>query len=81
MAAVSSQVVLNADDFGRSTSINAAVLRAHEQGVLTSASLMVAEAAADEAVAIARSHPDLAVGLHVVVVAGRAASSQCGWWL
>jgi chitin disaccharide deacetylase len=74
MAPLSSQVVLNADDFGRSASINAAVLQAHEYGVLTSASLMVAGDAVDEAVAIARSHPDLAVGLHVVVVAGRAVS-------
>ncbi len=35
---------------------------------------MVAGAAADEAVAIARARPSLAVGLHLVVVCGRPAS-------
>jgi len=66
------QVILNADDFGRSASINAAVIRAHRQGVLTSTSLMVAGDAVEEAVALARETPTLAVGLHVVVVNGPA---------
>lgn len=66
------QIILNADDFGRSASINAAVMRAHRLGVLTSASLMVTGDAAEEAVALARDTPTLAVGLHVVVVGGRA---------
>lgn len=66
------QVILNADDFGRAASINAAVMRAHREGVLTSASLMVAGDAVEEAVALARETPTLAVGLHVVVADGPA---------
>jgi hopanoid biosynthesis associated protein HpnK len=66
------KIILNADDFGRSPGINAAVMRAHRQGVLTSASLMVAGAAVEEAVALAQETPSLAVGLHLVVVGGRA---------
>jgi len=66
------QIILNADDFGRSAGINAAVIRAHREGVLTSASLMVAGEAAGEAVELARATPTLAVGLHLVVLAGRA---------
>ncbi len=31
-----SQVIVNADDFGRSSEINQAVLRAHREGILTS---------------------------------------------
>ena len=69
------QIILNADDFGRSTSINKAVMRAHHEGVLTSASLMVAGDAVDEAVALARETPTLAVGLHVVVANGRSVLS------
>ena len=69
------QVILNADDFGRSTSINAAVMRAHQEGVLTSASLMVAEEASEEAVDLARQTPTLAVGLHLVVADGQPALS------
>ena len=67
------QIVLNADDFGASASINTAIVRAHRQGVLTSASLIVTGDAAAEAVALAREAPELAVGLHLVVACGRAA--------
>lgn len=66
------QVILTADDFGRSASVNAAVLKAHCEGVLTSASLMVAGEAVEEAVALARATPTLAVGLHLVAVDGPA---------
>jgi hopanoid biosynthesis associated protein HpnK len=58
-------LIVNADDFGYSGRVNAAVLRAHREGILTSASLMVAEPGFEEAVALARAHPSLGVGLHV----------------
>ena len=65
-------IIVNADDFGRSNAINTAVLRAHHEGILTSASLMVTGAAFEEAVALARDTPSLAVGLHVVVTHGQS---------
>jgi chitin disaccharide deacetylase len=64
---------VTADDFGFSHGVNQAILRAHREGIVTSTSLMVTGDAAAEAVAIARANPDLAVGLHLVVVSGRAA--------
>jgi hopanoid biosynthesis associated protein HpnK len=67
------RLIVNADDFGRSASINAAVEKAHREGVLTSASLMVNEPGFEEAVAMARSHPRLAVGLHLTLIQGHAA--------
>ncbi len=66
------KVIFTADDFGRTHEIDAAVARAHRDGLLTAASLMVAGGAFDEAVAIAREMPTLAVGLHLVVVDGRS---------
>ncbi|MGH9452084.1 MAG: hopanoid biosynthesis-associated protein HpnK [Terriglobia bacterium] len=66
------RLIINADDFGRSAQVNAAILRAHRHGVLTSASLMVAEPAASEAAAAARGCPELDVGLHVVACNGRS---------
>jgi len=66
-------LIINGDDFGYSESVNRAIIRAHREGVLTSASLMVNEAAAEEAVELARRNPGLAVGLHLVLVLGRAA--------
>jgi len=58
-------VVVNADDFGQSVGINRGILRAHREGIVTSASLMVRGSAAQEAVVAARLHPGLAVGLHL----------------
>jgi chitin disaccharide deacetylase len=69
----SRRLIVNADDFGRSHAINQAVIRAHREGILTTASLMVNEAAADEAVALARQNPGLGVGLHLALVCGRSA--------
>lgn len=64
--------IINGDDFGFSSGVNQAIIKAHEQGVLTSTSLMVTGAAFDEAVKLAHAHPNLAVGLHLVLVCGRA---------
>ena len=61
------QLIVTADDFGANSNVNRAVLRAHRDGILTSASLMVAGQAADEAVSIARDNPSLAVGLHLAL--------------
>jgi hopanoid biosynthesis associated protein HpnK len=68
------RLIVNADDFGRSRSINEAVRQAHREGILTTASLMVTGDAAEDAVAIARRFPKLGVGLHLTLVCGRAAS-------
>jgi chitin disaccharide deacetylase len=67
------RLIVNADDFGRSHDINQAVIRAHREGILTTASLMVNEPAADEAIVLARQNPGLGVGLHLALVCGRSA--------
>ena len=67
------QVIINADDFGATARVNAAVLRSHREGVLTAASLMVNEPGSLEAIEIARRTPTLAVGLHVAMSDGAAA--------
>src|SRR5262245_32525383 len=69
------RLIINADDFGRSHSINEAVIRAHREGILTSASLMVNEPACDEAVALAKQNPRLGVGLHIALLCGRSGLS------
>jgi len=67
------RLIVNADDFGRSDSINRAVIGAHRDGILTTASLMVAEPTCVDAVRLAREHPGLGVGLHLTLLRGRAA--------
>jgi hopanoid biosynthesis associated protein HpnK len=64
------RVVVTADDFGLSEAVNEGVERAHRDGVLTHASLMMAGAAVGDAVARARRLPGLRVGLHLVVIEG-----------
>jgi predicted glycoside hydrolase/deacetylase ChbG (UPF0249 family) len=58
-------LIVNADDLGLSDGVNAGIVEAHERGIVTSASLMVRRPAAGAAVELARSHPRLAVGLHL----------------
>ncbi|MEY3333867.1 MAG: Chitooligosaccharide deacetylase ChbG [Cyanobacteriota bacterium] len=67
-----SYLIINADDFGSSQSVNAAVIKAYKEGILTSTSLMVSGDAAQEAIALAKNHPHLAVGLHLVLVCGKS---------
>lgn len=70
---MTAQLIINADDFGSSAEVNAAVVEARQHGVLTSASLMVNGAGTAEAVEIARRDPRLAVGLHLTLSNGRSA--------
>jgi hopanoid biosynthesis associated protein HpnK len=67
------RLIVNADDFGRSSSINEAVIKAHRGGILTTASLMVNEPGFKEAVELARENPHLGVGLHVSFLCGLSA--------
>src|SRR5262249_2197106 len=62
------KLVVTADDFGLSVEVNEAVERAHRDGILTAASLMVAAPDAADAVARARRLPRLRVGLHLALV-------------
>lgn len=66
-------LIVTADDFGAAAEVNEAVERAHREGVLTCASLMVTGTAAADAVARARKLPTLGVGLHLVLVEGTPA--------
>lgn len=65
------RLIVTADDFGASLPVNEAIEQAHQNGILTTASLMVGAAAAPDAVERAKRMPSLKVGLHVVLVCGR----------
>jgi hopanoid biosynthesis associated protein HpnK len=66
------RLIVNADDFGISEAVNEAVIRAYQEGVLTTASLMVSGDAFDQAVKLAGENPGLGVGIHLVTVVGRS---------
>jgi hopanoid biosynthesis associated protein HpnK len=69
------RLIVNADDFGASPSINQAVIRAHQDGILTTASLMVNEPACADAVRLAKENPRMGVGLHLTLLMGHSALS------
>ncbi|HMC98912.1 MAG TPA: ChbG/HpnK family deacetylase, partial [Ferruginibacter sp.] len=59
------QLIVNADDFGQSKGINEGIITAHEQGIVTSASLMVRYEHANDAAKLSLRNEELSVGLHV----------------
>lgn len=67
-------LIVNADDFGLTEQVNRGILDAHRHGIVTSTSLMANGPAFDPAVALARTAPGLAVGIHLNLTEGRPLS-------
>ena len=63
-------LIVNADDFGYTTDVNEGIIEAHTRGILTAATLMANGDAFADAVRLARAHPDLDLGCHLVLVGG-----------
>lgn len=61
---------MTGDDFGLALPVNEAIVQAHQHGILTTASLMPGARFFQDAVARAKEHPSLRVGLHVTLVEG-----------
>jgi len=62
---MSKYLIVNADDFGLSPGVNRGIIEAAENGILTSASLMVRQPAAADAASYARKALKISVGLHL----------------
>ncbi|HKV39554.1 MAG TPA: ChbG/HpnK family deacetylase [Blastocatellia bacterium] len=65
------RLIVNGDDFGFTHGVNTGILRAHKEGILTSATIMANGDAFEEAAGIARQNPSLGVGCHIAIVGGR----------
>lgn len=61
------KVIINADDFGYTEAINYGIIDCYTQGVLTSATLMANMPGFEHAVNLAKHHPGLGVGVHLVL--------------
>jgi hopanoid biosynthesis associated protein HpnK len=66
------QLIVNADDLGLTLGVNRGILHAFQDGIVTSASLLVTGSAFEDAVVLARQNPELDVGLHLALVEERA---------
>ena len=61
-----SQIIINADDFGRMADINRAIVKAHEQGLINSISLMTNMPSTEEALELIRQYKlQDCVGVHL----------------
>ncbi|MBL8173258.1 MAG: ChbG/HpnK family deacetylase [Bryobacterales bacterium] len=65
-------MVVNADDFGFTRDVNDGIVEAHRNGILTATTLMANGAEFEHAVTLARRHPSLDVGCHLVLVGGHS---------
>ena len=70
----SSQVIVNADDFGLHPAVNRGICRAHQEGIVTSTSLIPCGRAFGDAVERLNGCPDLDVGVHLTLVEERPVS-------
>lgn len=67
---MSVRLIVNADDFGFTRDVNAGIVAAHREGILTATTLMANAPAFDDAVRLAKENPTLDIGCHLVLVQG-----------
>jgi chitin disaccharide deacetylase len=65
------RLIVNADDFGFTSGVNRAIVKAHTEGVVTSATLMADGPAFCDAKDLAKRFPKLSIGCHVVLIDGK----------
>ncbi|MFD2307182.1 carbohydrate deacetylase [Enterococcus termitis] len=65
------KVIINADDFGYSSAVNFGIIKAFQNGALTSTTLMANMPGCAEAIQLAKENPELGVGGHLVLTCGR----------
>ncbi len=63
-------LITNADDFGFTHDVNAGIVTAHRDGILTATTLMANGPAFEHAVVLAKQNPKLDIGCHLVLVQG-----------
>lgn len=68
------RLLMRADDMGMSYDKNIAIIKAHKEGMITSASIMPTTAFFDEAVLLCKENPTLAVGIHITLVGSKRRS-------
>ena len=71
MQSRSKRLIVNADDFGMSRGITDGILRAHQDGIVTSTSIMVNMPGSEYAIQRMPEFPSLGVGVHLNLSEGR----------
>lgn len=59
------KLIINADDFGFSKSINAGIIGAYKEGLISSTTIMINMPCASDAISKWKENSSLGIGLHV----------------
>jgi predicted glycoside hydrolase/deacetylase ChbG (UPF0249 family) len=65
------QLIVNADDYGRSPGVSRGILEAHRDGIVTSTTVMINQPGIQAQLLAALEHPQLGIGLHLVFTQGQ----------
>jgi chitin disaccharide deacetylase len=64
-------IIVNADDLGIHQAVNEGIIRAHREGIVTSASIIACGVAFEDALIRCRPYPELDLGVHLTLVEER----------
>jgi len=70
------KLIINADDFGLTPSVNKAIIDVYQAGNLTSTTLMVNMPGTNDAIIQSNNNPGLAIGLHFCITEGKPLSEN-----
>ncbi|MCK0473046.1 ChbG/HpnK family deacetylase [Halalkalibacter sp. APA_J-10(15)] len=70
------KIIINADDFGLSYGVSDGILKAHQEGIVTSTSLMTNQIDSVRALIEGLKYPNLGIGVHLVITKGSPISNQ-----
>src|SRR4051794_14595620 len=62
------KLIVNADDLGLCEAVNEGIVQAHQNGIVTSASIMANGSAFDHAIRLCKLVPSLDLGVHLTLV-------------
>lgn len=72
------QLIVNADDFGFSSGVNYGIIDTHLNGIVNSATMMMNMEGTEHAIQLAKEHPSLQVGIHLVLTCGKPLLQDVG---
>lgn len=65
------RLLMRADDMGNSYGRTLGIIKAHEEGIITSASIVPTSQFFEESVRLCKQHPKLAIGIHITLFGTR----------
>jgi predicted glycoside hydrolase/deacetylase ChbG (UPF0249 family) len=68
---MSRQLIVNADDYGKTEGVTQGIIQAHREGIVTSTTVMMNMPQVEDALGLAGDYPDLGIGVHLVFTAWR----------